>query len=156
MDIMKKIVSFNSSPADTNLVGRPSTSSPASTVQFHLLDLPNDLLVNKLGDLDSLSLVKFSCSSNQAWSLVKTYLALSNTTVDLSDPSIRENITDDSLKLFSECKHINLAGCPKITDAGLAHLSQATSINLQDCEQITDAGLAHFKTSNPTCKISGR
>ena len=109
--------------------------SPASTGQPPLLDLPDVALFKHFDSLDIRGLVQFSTSSKEALSLVKTYLALPDTKVDLSDPSIRDKITDDSLKLFSNCKHINLSGCTRITNTGLDHLTQATSINLTgvDC-----------------------
>ena len=110
-------------------------SSPASTGQPPLLDLPDGALFKHFDSLDIRSLVQFSSTSKEALSLVKRYLALPDTKVDLSDPSIRDKITDDSLKLFSNCKHINLSGCTRITNTGLDHLTQATSINLTgvDC-----------------------
>jgi hypothetical protein len=130
-------------------IDRPPTppitmSSTASTGQFPLLDLPDGALFKHFDSLDIRRLVQFSTSSKEALSLVKRYLALPDTTVDLSDPSIRDKITDDSLKLFSECKHINLSYCRNITDAGLAYLKQARDINLFRCNRITDAGLAHL------------
>ena len=109
-------------------------SSPASTGQPPLLNLPDVALLKHFDSLDIRSLVQFSTSNKEALSLVKRYLALPDTKVDLSDPSIRDKITDDSLKLFSECKHINLSYCRNITNAGLAHLTQATSINLKEVD----------------------
>jgi len=134
---MKKIVSLNSSNSSAAI-------PPASTGQFPLLNLPDVALLKHFDSLDIRSLVQFSTSSKEALSLVKRYLALPDTKVDLSAPSIGYKITDDSLKLFSECKHINLSGCRNITDAGLAHLTQARDINLSGCRNITDAGLAHL------------
>ena len=124
---MKKIVSLNSSNSSAAI-------PPASTGQFPLLNLPDVALLKHFDSLDIRSLVQFSTSSKEALSLVKRYLALPDTKVDLSAPSIGYKITDDSLKLFSECKHINLSGC----------------------RNITDEGLAQFKILNPTCKIYGK
>ena len=124
---MKKIMSLNSSNSSAAI-------PPASTGQPPLLDLPDGALFKHFDSLDIRSLVQFSSTSKEALSLVKRYLALPDTKVDLSDPSIRDKITDDSLKLFSNCKHINLSGCTRITNAGLAHLTQATSINLKEVD----------------------
>jgi len=145
---MKKIVSLNSSNSSAAI-------PPASTGQPPLLDLPDGALFKHFDSLDIRSLVQFSSTSKEALSLVQTYFGHPDKKVDLSAPSIRHKITDDSLKLFSECKHINLSGCRNITDAGLAHLTQARDINLYCCTRITDAGLAQFKILNPTCKIYG-
>ena len=109
------------------------------------INSPKDASFSHFDTLDTNALITFSKSSPGNWSLIKNYLADPDKKVDLSDPSIRQTITDDSLKLFSKCKDINLTGCNLITDKGLAHLSQTTSIDLTYCNRITDTGLKHLK-----------
>ena len=146
--MMKKIVGPNSSH-DNTLSGGPSTSAPSIT------NLYRNVLSVVLDYLDPRELIRFVRTTQKAWSLVHHYFGHQDKKVDLSDLSMPETITDDSLKLFSKCKDINLWGCYQITDVGLAHLKEVTSINLWG-SQITNAGLAQFKILNPTCKIYGK
>ena len=146
MDIMKKIVSLNSSHDDTTLVGGPSTSAqiipkrPLTYLNTDVLSVVFDFLDTR--DLINLSKATQVKKTNRNFLLeyihyyfghpdkksdplledIHHYFGHPDKKVDLSDPSIRHKITDDSLKLFSECKHINLSGCTRITNAGLAHL----------------------------------
>ena len=82
--------------------------------------------------------IRFSKASRESYQLVQD--SFKGKSVDLSYKAIN----DADLRLFGQCKEINLTQCNKITDAGLAHLTNAMSVNLTCCTKITDAGLAHL------------